>query len=113
MPTTRTRILVSAAILQLGGPAPPASFPAPSLDVVFEVTGNRSDPARGDVFSAALTLTVADDGKGVPDGVEEKRGSLGLLGMRERAELLGGHFNITTPETGGTRVTAVLPWRRS
>ncbi len=59
----------------------------------------------------ALEISISDDGKGIPAGEEMKQESLGLLGMRERAELLGGRLQVAAGETGGTRVTALLPWR--
>jgi signal transduction histidine kinase len=40
-----------------------------------------------------------------------KQASLGLLGMRERAEMLGGRLQVDANPAGGTRVTATLPWR--
>ena len=52
-----------------------------------------------------LVLTVDDDGTGVR-GAE---GS-GILGMRERASLLGGSVDLTASPLGGTRVAAHLPW---
>ena len=58
-----------------------------------------------------LEITIADDGKGIPAGEEARVESLGLLGMRERAELLGGRLQVTKDPSGGTRVTASLPWR--
>lgn len=58
-----------------------------------------------------LEITVADDGKGIPEGEEARVESLGLLGMRERAELLGGRLHVTAEPTGGTRIAASLPWR--
>jgi signal transduction histidine kinase len=54
-------------------------------------------------------ITLADNGKGLPPDVTFDGKSLGLLGMRERAEHLGGHLEITPGETGGTLVTALLP----
>jgi two-component system sensor histidine kinase UhpB len=63
------------------------------------------------VVADALELIVADNGKGMPAGVIPNAESLGLLGMRERAELLGGKVTFTPGEGGGTRVTATLPWR--
>jgi signal transduction histidine kinase len=52
-----------------------------------------------------LVLTVDDDGAGLR-GAE---GS-GILGMRERASLLGGSVELTPSPLGGTRVAAHLPW---
>jgi signal transduction histidine kinase len=53
-----------------------------------------------------LLLTVDDDGGGIDASVE---GS-GILGMRERAALLGGSVELGPSPRGGTRVTARLPW---
>lgn len=53
-------------------------------------------------------LTIADDGRGLTaDSVEGG----GLLGMRERAELLGGRFEAANQPDGGFRVTARIPIR--
>ena len=51
-----------------------------------------------------LVVEVADDGTGI-DG--EPGG--GLLGMRERAELLGGTLTTAPGPEGGTRITARIP----
>jgi two-component system sensor histidine kinase UhpB len=61
----------------------------------------------------SLELAIADDGKGMPAGAEHESHSLGLLGMRERAELLGGRVTFTPGDSGGTRVMATLPWRKA
>jgi signal transduction histidine kinase len=53
-----------------------------------------------------LTLTVTDDGIGVADQVV---GGRGIIGMRERAALAGGHLSAGPDPDGGFRVTAVLP----
>ncbi len=54
-----------------------------------------------------VEVTVQDDGCGfAPDGPSE---GFGLIGMRERAHLLGGQLSLTSTEGGPTRVTAVLP----
>jgi signal transduction histidine kinase len=62
-----------------------------------------------------VTVEVRDDGQGIPDGVlnhsERTRSvGVGITGMRERAEELGGHLEI---ETGGngTKVKATIPSR--
>lgn len=56
-----------------------------------------------------VRLSVADDGVGFDcDGVEGDA-HLGLLGMRERAAMLGGALRITSAEGRGTLVVAEVP----
>lgn len=57
--------------------------------------------------SAVLCLTLQDDGRGVD--IKEIRRGLGLLGMRERIEALGGIFCIETQPGGGFRLNASVP----
>jgi len=54
-----------------------------------------------------IILTVRDNGRGVPS--RALRSSHGILGMRERAMLIGAQFTITTPPGGGTEVRLSLP----
>ena len=54
-----------------------------------------------------LRLTVRDDGNGF-DPIAKTDGN-GLLGMQERAELLGGTFGIESVPEQGTTVRAELP----
>lgn len=61
----------------------------------------------------AVTVTVEDDGIGF-DMVEttlspDTRCGLGLMGMRERVELLGGDMEITTAPGFGTKLCLHLP----
>jgi len=56
-----------------------------------------------------LTLAVEDDGVGMRDKALAAGGSLGLLGMTERARALGGTLRFDTGEFGGTRVRLSLP----
>jgi len=58
-------------------------------------------------FSGRTTLSVQDDGKGMPEGKEN--GSLGILGMRERARLVGGSVEIASGTGSGTTVTVQIP----
>ncbi|KRC51006.1 hypothetical protein ASE16_08685 [Leifsonia sp. Root227] len=53
-------------------------------------------------------VSVIDDGRGLPD--DDDLGG-GMLGMRERAELLGGRFEAVSEEAGGVTVTARIPIR--
>lgn len=61
-----------------------------------------------------LRLQIVDDGIGVPPRAPaarrgEGRVSLGIDGMRERIDLLGGRFYVRRGRNGGTRITAILP----
>lgn len=58
-----------------------------------------------------LRLTVADDGRGfTPEVLDDLAAThLGLLGMRERARLLGGHLRVRSAPGTGTVVHARVP----
>jgi signal transduction histidine kinase len=63
--------------------------------------------------SARIILEVKDNGRGISQkGIADPR-SMGLLGMRERAALLGGHFRIQSLRGGkGTWACVAIPRRR-
>ncbi|MEA2594473.1 MAG: hypothetical protein QOF01_942 [Thermomicrobiales bacterium] len=71
--------------------------------------GQRVSAAR---LGGTIRVEIADAGPGFDvatmGGVEEH---LGLLGMRERVESLGGEFRIESAPDRGTRVVATLPIR--
>jgi signal transduction histidine kinase len=54
-----------------------------------------------------LTLEVEDHGRGMDAGAP--RGGLGLVGMRERAALVGGTLEMRVPRGGGTLIRLVVP----
>jgi signal transduction histidine kinase len=60
-----------------------------------------------------LVLEIQDDGVGFNVGAVnasyDKRGSLGMVNMRERAEMLSGAVKIDSAEGRGTRVTVLVP----
>jgi signal transduction histidine kinase len=58
----------------------------------------------------AIKLTIKDDGKGfeVEKKLKKSKG-LGLIGMRERTESLGGVFTITSAINKGTEITVSVP----
>ena len=64
--------------------------------------GVELEPAAGSV-----TVTVRDDGRGLP--VSGFVAGHGLLGMRERADILGATLEITNPASGGTVVRLRVP----
>ena len=61
----------------------------------------------------ALVLRVRDNGRGFDPANSSSSKSLGLLGMRERAAILGGWVDIFSAPGKGTRVTAWIPLRSS
>lgn len=69
--------------------------------------GVRVSAARTD--DGLLTLEVSDTGPGFDASARPNPGSLGLTGMRERAELLGGKVEVVSESGGGTRVRVFLP----
>jgi two-component system sensor kinase len=54
-------------------------------------------------------LEISDDGVGMPALADDVRPSLGLLGMRERAEAVGGALVIEPATPRGTTVRAEIP----
>ncbi|MCW7541096.1 PAS domain-containing sensor histidine kinase [Aquabacterium sp. A7-Y] len=61
----------------------------------------------------ALMVDVEDDGIGFLRPRGPQRPTLGLLGMEERARLLGGGLSIDSRPGSGTRIEATLPWKTS
>jgi len=59
--------------------------------------------------NGSLVLNIADNGKGIEDVETACHKSVGLLGMRERAILLGGDFAIESAPGKGTTLTARVP----
>jgi signal transduction histidine kinase len=61
----------------------------------------------------AVSLSVTDDGQGfrAPDNPAEfaPGGHFGLLGLYERAQLIGGRLQITSAPGQGTRISVVVP----
>ncbi len=58
-----------------------------------------------------LELEVIDDGKGIAREALEDTSSFGVIGMQERANLVGGHTEIFAHQGGGTTVRVRLPLR--
>ncbi|MFD0667147.1 PAS domain-containing sensor histidine kinase [Ramlibacter sp. MAHUQ-53] len=56
-----------------------------------------------------IVIEVRDDGVGFDTGAGRKPQSLGLIGLRERAQLLEGTMSIESTPGEGTRVAARIP----
>lgn len=88
--------------------------------IIQEALHNVSKHARAASARVTLTygqeqllLSVRDDGRGF-DLREVERGGragghFGLISMRERAELLGGRFEVKSAPGQGTRITLAVP----
>lgn len=59
-----------------------------------------------------LVLTVKDDGRGITEEEIANTRSIGLVGMRERARLIGGELSLHGAPGQGTTVTLRVPLRR-
>ena len=59
--------------------------------------------------SDGIVLTVVDDGLGFSTAAPRNPGSIGLLGLKERAHLVGGRVTIESTPGNGTRVELHVP----
>lgn len=59
--------------------------------------------------SGRLRLEVLDDGRGITGNALSRPGSLGLLGMHERAQRLGGTLSVNRLPVHGTSVVVDMP----
>ncbi len=92
-----------------------------ALRIFEEALRNAVHHADANAIEALLVygrrefrISVRDDGIGIADAVVksgERAGHFGLIGMRERAERIGGRLEVNTREGGGTEVTLSMPAR--
>ena len=82
-----------------------------ALNNVARHSGARDAQVRLKFLSDALELEVEDHGKG--NDASATRTGIGMVGMRERAELLRGTIEFETPQQGGTRVRLIVPRQES
>ncbi len=110
-----TGVLVELVMPEGVGEGVPDRVGADVYRIVQESLGNvlrhasaRRVRVRLTRSADALTVTVEDDGRRVPVGAEGD-GGIGLAGMRQRAEELGGVLEAGRLPGRGWRVRAVLP----
>jgi PAS domain S-box-containing protein len=101
-------------------PAAPLALEPEQATAVFrifqEVLTNVARHAQASNLAVGLTqegntlrLEVSDDGIGFEPGGEANPASLGLLGMRERAAILGGKITFGRGDHRGTKVIMQIP----
>ena len=113
--------LRSAARLRVVGTS--RRLPGPVELSLFRIAQEalRNVEKHGDATAALVELafdgtetrlSVTDDGKGFtpPANISDlaRAGKLGLVGMKERAELVGGRFYLRSDPGGGTQVKVVV-----
>jgi len=59
--------------------------------------------------NGTIHLGVQDDGAGTPERLFQTSSSLGVLGIRERARLMGGEARIETRPSGGAGIIVSVP----
>jgi signal transduction histidine kinase len=72
-----------------------------------------SATVRVSYLPTALEVVVLDDGAGSISRGDEKTGGNGLIGMRERTSLHGGHLRVGPRSEGGFAVHATFPLDRA
>ena len=65
--------------------------------------------ALGPVLGTQLAVSVKDDGRGSDSAAGDRAPGMGVLGMQERAVILGGRIEVETTTGGGTTVRAIIP----
>lgn len=107
--------------VETGAPEPPKHVGTALFRILQEALSNVEKHAAARRIEVTLrllpdraSLRVRDDGTGfaLGDGPAERHraGGFGVAGMRERAELLGGTFSLTTTPGQGTTVEVSIPW---
>lgn len=110
--------------VEVHAPSPEEHHLSPELELaLFRITqealtntGKYAEATRAcvelTVPDGFTRLVVEDNGKGFDQSQvvgPSRQGGLGLYGMQERAELLGGTLQVDSELGRGTRVTALIP----
>lgn len=110
----------SGVVCELQAPTEPLVFDANRAVVVFRIVQesltNISKYAQASQVAVNLAqhgnelrLAVRDNGVGFDLAAVALRGSLGLLGMRERVIALGGQIEVISAPGQGTGIAVVIP----
>lgn len=75
----------------------------------YRHAGGQEQAVRVQASGAEICLEVADAGPGFDPARVTPEGHFGLVGMRERVEMLGGRFEIDSRPACGTTIRTYLP----
>jgi signal transduction histidine kinase len=109
------RLEVTGKPRRLDGPAELALFrlTQEALRNIEKHANATSATVELDFSGQEIKLSVTDDGRGFSPAKNisqlVRAGKLGLLGMKERAELVGGSFELRSDPGRGTQVVARVP----
>ncbi|MFZ4764943.1 MAG: PAS domain-containing sensor histidine kinase [Roseimicrobium sp.] len=86
--------------------------------IAQEAVGNAVKHSHADCIDIRLnaaedklSLTIRDNGRGIPDHRLSGGNGMGLLTMAHRAKMLGGTLTVAPDEAGGTQVECLVPWK--
>jgi len=80
-----------------------------ALNNVSRHSGAKEAWVRLNFLPHALEVEIEDHGKGFANATQKGQRGIGLVGMRERAELIGGNLEVSQSEQQGTRVRLNIP----
>jgi signal transduction histidine kinase len=80
-----------------------------ALTNALKHSGGSAATVRVAYSEAALEIEVCDDGTGAAGETTDNLGGHGLMGMRERVQLHGGHLRAAVTPGGGFAVHASFP----
>jgi signal transduction histidine kinase len=60
-----------------------------------------------------IVIIIEDDGVGIDTQKSREAGHLGLIGMQERAEMLGGKLLVDSAPQAGTTLVVEMPYVNS
>ena len=78
-----------------------------SLNNIARHSGAKKACVRLRYLDNGLEVEIEDNGSGFP--LDQARKGIGLVAMRERAELMGGSLSFSQPAGGGTLVKLTIP----
>jgi signal transduction histidine kinase len=116
--SVRASGLASSFVGNLGEERLPPEIELAAFRIAQEAISNAIQHAHASTVTLALDrkghsleLCVEDDGIGFdPQGrPNDGRHRLGLIGMRERVQALGGEFSVTSAADSGTTIRAFFP----
>ncbi len=101
---------------------PPNDFPEKLRIGLFRIlqesltnVARHAEASRVDISLSLhdndLVMLIEDNGKGFHTETIDPRKTLGVLGMKERAIVMGGTYNINSEPGKGTIIEVIVPWR--